>query len=437
MKKVYLLPALAAAVFSWGPGGAQDVELSLSGMTPHLGQQFEARLVSKHTGREADRVKLASISEAGFSVSLEGEVGESYFLDFYADLNQNGRYDAPPADHAWRMSADNLSAGANALSFSHAANFTDIQWKHELKFQLNGMTPHVGQSMGVRLVDTQSGREAGREDIDAVPGAAFEVGLPFLEPGRSYNLDFYADLNQNGRYDAPPGDHAWRLSVGPVDGDETITFSHAANFTDIQWVYEFRLELMSMNPHLGQKLEMRVVDTGAGEEAGRVSLPAILVPDFSLSVAGIEIGKNYNVDFYADLNQNGSYDAPPADHAWRLNFDDDDGDESLSFTHNINFTDIGFPTTAIREIEGLSGWRAFPSPFRESFTLSVSLKRPTRISAALYSPDGLLAHRIFMGELPAGESTLEGEGLQSLPAGQYFILLSDGQGGAVQKILKL
>lgn len=436
MKKYYLVLALVAAMFTGNQLVAQDVVLNLTGMTPHIGQKFEARLVSKRTGKEEDREKVSSISGADFSVTLKGEVGENYFIDFYADLNQNGQYDAPPADHAWRMNADNLSMGSNNFTFSHATNFTDIEWKHELKFQLNGMTPHIGQAMGFRLVDVQNGKEAGREDLSAVPGANFNVDFPLLEPGHSYNLDFYADLNQNGRYDAPPADHAWRLSLGPVDGDKTLSFSHATNFTDIQWVYEFKLDFMNMTPHVGQKLELRVVNSANGEEAGRVSLPAILQPNFTLAVPGIEIGKNYNADFYADLNQNGSYDMPPTDHAWRLNFDDDDGDESLSFTHNTNFTDIGFPTTAIQEINGLSSWKVFPNPFRESFLVSVSLEQPARLSAVLYNMAGQKVNTLFDGPLFAGDNTFEGKGLDSMPVGQYYLVLSDGYGISVQKLIK-
>ncbi len=434
MKKLTLL-LLAVAGFLLPKGlFAQEVVFNLTGMSPHVGQKFEARLIDKATMEEEDRESVASIAGPDFSITLNGETGRSYFLDFYADLNQNGVYDAPPADHAWRMDADNLSAGMNMFSFSHATNFTDIQWRHELRFQLTGMNPHVGQQFGVRLVDQATGEEVGREDIDAIETADFNIDLPFLEPGHTYNLDFYADLSQNGLYDAPPTDHAWRMTVGPVDGDETVTFPHGTNFTDIGWVYEFRLEFFNMNPHVGQKLELRLVNTGTGEEAGRATVPEILLPDFEVRVPGIQVGENYNADFYADLNQNGAYDAPPTDHAWRINFDDDDGDESREFTHNTDFTDIGFPTS-VQEISSLAGWEIFPNPATERIQVSLNLREATRLSARLYDANGNLLRTLFQETAPARESSFQADGLDKLGSGLYYLVLQGAGGTAVRKIV--
>lgn len=433
MKKSSLL-LLAVAGFLLPRGlHAQDVLFNLTNMNPHIGQKFEARLIDKATMKEEGRESVASIPGANFSVNLRGETGRSYFLDFYADLNQNGVYDAPPADHAWRLDADNLASGMNTFSFSHGTNFTDIQWRHRLRFQLTGMNPHVGQGFGVRLVDQATGKEVGREGLDAIEMANFDIDLPFLEAGHTYNLDFYADLSQNGLYDAPPADHAWRLTVGPADGDETVTFPHATNFTDIEWVYEFKLEFFSMNPHLGQKLELRVVNTGTGLEAGRASLPEILLPGFELRVPGIQVGQNYNADFYADLNQNGSYDPPPADHAWRINFDDDDGDESREFTHNTSFTDIGFPT-AIKEIGSLESWNAYPNPVSESLRIELRLRQPAYLSARLYDNQGRLLRTLFRGMAPSGPSSYQANGLGELSSGMYYLVLQNGEGVAVRKI---
>lgn len=433
MKKLtLLLLAISGLLLPEGLSG-QDVVFNLTGMNPHIGQRFEVRLIDKATMKEEDRETVTAIPGADFSVELKGETGRSYFLDFYADLNQNGVYDAPPADHAWRLDADNLAAGMNMFSFSHATNFTDIQWRHQLRFQLTGMNPHVGQGFGVRLIDQATGKEVGRESLDAIEMANFDIDLPFLEAGHTYDLDFYADLSQNGLYDAPPTDHAWRLTVGPVDGDETASFQHATNFVDINWVYEFKLEFLNMNPHVGQKLELRIVNTGTGEEAGRATLPEILVPNFEVRVPGIQVGQNYNADFYADLNQNGSYDSPPADHAWRINFDDDDGDESREFTHNTNFTDIAFPTST-REILTLVSWEAFPNPVAESLRINLNLREATPISARLYDSQGSLMRTLFQATAPAHQSSYQADGLGELSSGLYYLVLQSGEGAAVKKI---
>jgi type IX secretion system substrate protein len=516
-------------------GNAQTVVLNFSNMTPHVGQKLEVRLIDKSTLKEIDRVSMNSIAMASFSLNLIGETGGSYFVDFYADLNQNGVYDAPPLDHAWRMDADNLSAGNNMLNFSHNTNFIDIQWKHLLTIDFTNMTPHIGQQLEIRVRDVnQTGREVGRFTMPAIMSADFMVGLPYLDLGRTYFIDFYADLNQNGTYDAPPTDHAWREMVSEAQGDEnlsfshntnfadigesstltldftnmnphvgqmlelrvlettsgkevervkqmigmpdfkveipgiqsgksydidfyadlnqnglydappvdhgwresftatdgnqTISFSHNTNFEDINWVYQMTLAATGMTPHLGQKLELRVVNTDGGSEVGGFSMPSVMVPFFFIRVPGLQVGENYDVDFYADFNENGVYDAPPTDHAWRVNFDDDDGDETVEFGHNTNFTDIMFPT-AVREIDGLESLRVFPNPFSNSIFISFDLNDRAELIFSLYNSIGQIVKVISRDDVFSGNNTLSFKGLNDLERGFYFLKIENIEGG--------
>ncbi|RMF32296.1 MAG: T9SS C-terminal target domain-containing protein [Bacteroidetes bacterium] len=524
---------------------AQTVMLNLTDMTPHLGQKFEARLIDKRTLKEVDRTSMAAIPDAVFSVNLEGEVGGSYFVDFYADLNQNGVYDAPPADHAWRLSADNLQAGNNMVNFQHNTTFTDIDWRYLLTLDFQDMNPHVGQMLGVRVRSvTRVGKEVGRVYVASIPGPEFTVELPFLELGHSYLVEFFADLNQNGLYDAPPTDHVWRETLDDVAGDATITFVHGTNFTDvgwtnlltvnltdmvphvgqllelrvlengsereigrikrmidvadlaveipgiqdgkeykvdfyadlnqnglynappmdhawrldlkdrppgdasldfshnttftdIEWEYLLTLNLNDMNPHVGQKFELRLVETDPGDdEIARFSMPAILKPHFIVCVPGLQVGSSYNVDFYADLNQNGTYDAPPTDHAWRLPLTDDEGDETLDFDHNTTFTDIMFPT-ALRELHVLTSLTLSPNPFHDGFLLDLQSEQPLKLDISLLDAQGRPVRSLARAFSFTGESTLEFQGLSDLPAGTYFLLLQNEDGaGKVKTLLK-
>ena len=70
--------------------------------------------------------------------------------------------------------------------------------------------------------------------IEEITDADFKLEAYGIQPGSSYNIDFYADLNGNGQYDAPPTDHAWRLILSTVMGDEELDFSHNTSFTDIE-----------------------------------------------------------------------------------------------------------------------------------------------------------------------------------------------------------
>ena len=98
-----------------------------------------------------------------------------------------------------------------------------------------------------------------------------------------------------------------------------------------------------MDPHLGQQFELRVVNTLTGVELQRVTVPEILQPEMELEFTVLEEGASFWIDFYADHNGNGRYDAPPTDHAWRLVIDDASGNVTLDFSHNTDFTDIAWP----------------------------------------------------------------------------------------------
>jgi len=62
--------------------------------------------------------------------------------------------------------------------------------------------------------------------------------------------------------------------------------------------------------------------------------------DFDLKSYVIQPGRSYVADFYSDHNSNGVYDAPPVDHAWRMETGEAMGDVNVDFEHNTNFTDI-------------------------------------------------------------------------------------------------
>ena len=77
-----------------------------------------------------------------------------------------------------------------------------------------------------------------------------------------------------------------------------------------------------------------------------------MVPNYTVEVPGFDLNKDYNIDFYADLNGNGSYNAPPVDHAWRQTFNSSYMEILLSaFSHNANFTDIQWPGATVVDDE--------------------------------------------------------------------------------------
>lgn len=216
----------------------------------------------------------------------------------------------------------------------------------DLMVNLDGMTPHVGQMMEFRVATGNTLISA--YVLDPLPSATFAFTVDSSVPDGAHRLDFFADLNNNGSYDAPPADHAWRVDL-PTSGDVNVSFSHNTTFTDISDPsvsdsgLGFLLDLSGFQPHNGQLFEAKVVHVSTGRVVGQYRLDEVPNPNFDIEIRDIvQSGEQYNVDFYADLNGNGSYDAPPTDHAWRVTQTATSHGLEVIFSHNTSFTDIGF-----------------------------------------------------------------------------------------------
>ena len=113
--------------------------------------------------------------------------------------------------------------------------------------------------------------------------------------------------------------------------------------------YAFTLNLAGMGPHLGQTFYLRIWHAGTGNEVARTEIEPLVTTAFSVNVPDtLILGERYYVDFWVDVNMNDKYDAPPpinpgGDHAWRRVIGPIAGDTALSFTHDTNWTDIGWP----------------------------------------------------------------------------------------------
>lgn len=102
-----------------------------------------------------------------------------------------------------------------------------------LTINFTGMTPHVGQMLTLYVRELPSGKTLDTLVVDAIENADFSLQSYVIQSGTSYVLDFYADHNENGMYDAPPTDHAWRVETGEAIGNLVVEFTHNTNFTDI------------------------------------------------------------------------------------------------------------------------------------------------------------------------------------------------------------
>ena len=401
----------------------ENVTINFSNMSPHLNQNLYIRFVDKSTLQETNRTTVL-VSTANFDVILSAvDIGGSYFIDFFADVNANGRYDAPPTDHAWRLNLNN-AVGNDTLAFSHNATFTDIKWQNILTINFAGMTPHIGQMLEIKLENSTLEKEIGRVKIPAIATASFPVQIIGLTESGDYSIEFYADVNGNGLYDVPPTDHAWKVGFNYSGGNAEVSFTHNTTFTDIAWKYLLTVNFQNMTPHLGQLFELRVVKVENLEEVGRISLPAVLLPIYSVYVPGFDLNKDYNIDFYADLNGNGSYNAPPVDHAWRSTFNSSTGDFVSDFSHNASFVDIQWPGATAVEGETNSPvdyalLQNYPNPFNPSTQIQFNLPEPRNVKLIVYNLIGQEIKTLVNGFKESGSHTINFDAL-GLNSGVYI-----------------
>ncbi len=426
-------------------GWEYQLHLQLSEMTPHLGQLFEARVFDILNQKEVGRAKLEAIPRSDFQLEVVGLDSVGYYrVDFYSDHNGNKLYNSPAEDHAWRIETGKTS-GNTTVHFMHNTDFTDIDWHYRLRLEISDLTPHLNQKFEARVVEKESGREVGRASLQSVHTDEFELFIPGIRLNTDYDVDFYADFNQNGVYDAPPDDHAWRLSYNPGDdGDNNLSFSHNTDFKDIQWAYLFKLALQDMDPHVGQMFEIRLVEPDGRGEVERKRIREIVRPSFTVPLSGLKPDMDYRVDFYADLNQNMQYDAPPTDHAWREMFAFSEGDTTVLFTHNTNFTDIQFPTSiAEPKREDIPNRFAlypnYPNPFNPVTTIAFDLPETAPVTLTIFNSLGQKVRTLLNSRLPAGHYQVRWNGLDrsgnQVSSGIYYYRLEHRSAVDVRRMM--
>ncbi len=227
---------------------------------------------------------------------------------------------------------------------------------------------------------------------------------------------FSHTFNTPGVYDYQCDPHVGVGMVGQVIVEESL-FKLTVNFT-------------GMDPHVGQMMKLFVKDQSSGETLDSVVLSSIEDADFDIESHILEVGGDYFVDFYADLNQSGGYDAPPTDHAWRLVVDNAMGDVDLDFTHNTTFTDImNEGTTSAASTYAKMALKVYPNPAASLITIeSESMIR----SAEIFSISGAVVKSV-----PGIDSRRRSISLDGLAGGVYFIkVTSDNAAGASLRIIK-
>jgi hypothetical protein len=293
------------------------------------------------------------------------------------------------------------------------------------------MSPHVGQDLWLAVIDTETMNEVGRVHVVAELTFVVEIAN-ILEDGKSYHVDFFVDYNQSGYYDPPGTDHAWRLELNNVLGNETLDFAHQVAFTDVEWKHRLRLSFTGMSANIGQELNLYVRDLDSGSYLDTVRMSSIADPEFNIDSYAIVPGGTYMLDFFADLNGNGMYDAPPVDQAWRFESGQTTGDLDLEFSHNQAYTDIFAPLGVLSEAVPFRV-SVYPNPTKQFLLVSMEALQGSRTSISILN----MAGNAVLSQTFPGSGTKVELDLAALPAGIYILQLDNSDHRSFSRFIKL
>jgi hypothetical protein len=230
-------------------GDYTDFRFTLVGMTPHVSQMFEYRIIdSNNFIQSRGIVNPLGSPDVILNVlaAIPPKLNGTYRLDFYADVNHSGGYDGlgevVTNDHAWRI--DPLVDyppgtvtpvdGLTQVTFTHNTFFTDIDTfpsgtPNKPTDTGLGATIHVVNADGlqndliqVRVVATDGSRTVGMYRVPQMTQTTFDLSIPgCIEVGNDYNVLVFVDANADGKYEDPSkpgGDLGWSL---PATADAT------------------------------------------------------------------------------------------------------------------------------------------------------------------------------------------------------------------------
>jgi plastocyanin len=350
--------------------------------------------------------------------SFGNSVGTGWTYEY--TFNTAGSYDYQCDPHAGMGMVGKVVVNPKASTgpFVLTVNFT-------------GMTPHVGQTLWLAVIDQATKKEIGRVK-KSVTTAAFAINVSGIESGKSYNVDFYADLNKNGVYNAPPTDHAWRLQANNITGNTTLNFAHNITFTDIAWKNKLTVSFTAMTPHIGQMLSLYLRNATSGLYLDTVIIASITTAAFEVNSWKIVPGNSYKIDFWADLNKNGTYNPPPTDHAWRILLNNVKSDTIISFVHNTTFTDIFSATSSQNLADQTNDFRLYPNPATQFIELKVPQSMKAIRTLKVYSIAGVLIDEQIA---PANTDALRLD-ISRYKNGIYFMEINTNSYKTVLKFLK-
>jgi hypothetical protein len=236
-----------------GCESARTLCLRLDNFTPHIDELVVADLVNAdhilraramldplaNGGATADIVLPLAIDAT--EVPAKGEDSPLH-LEIFGDKTGNRMYDSAGGDHDWKVP---LPPSAH-LVFEHNSDFVRLLPRPQsiggdFHMHLTGMSVHMGKMLEVMVIEYETGRSVGLYRLQSIAGDTIDITIPDIIDvgGVMYRIEFYADLNDNRKYDGIPTDHAWVLLGESGTKDLHIEFEHGTNFAELNYQRPF------------------------------------------------------------------------------------------------------------------------------------------------------------------------------------------------------
>jgi hypothetical protein len=184
-----------------------DIEFSVSGMTSHVKEYFEARIVDE-TGVTQTRLVsevLGGEAEA-FTIPAGVPVGSNLRLEFYADHNHDGTFDLAPApgDHSWVLGINGFAPdpvdSVVRIPFAHNTSFQTLDAEKTFganaKIHVANVGGLAGKRLQLRVADASSRHTVGLYRVPVLAKASFDAQIrAIIDPaeGTRYQLEVSVD----------------------------------------------------------------------------------------------------------------------------------------------------------------------------------------------------------------------------------------------------
>ncbi len=215
-----------------------DVEFSVAGMTSHVKEYFEARIVDESGVTQTRLVSEVLGGEAeAFTIPAAAPVSSALRIEFYADHNHDGVFSlAPtPSDHSWIVAINGFAPDplddVVRIPFAHNTSFQTMDT--EKTFGTDAIIHVVnagslsGKRIQLRVADASSRHTVGLYRVPVIAKAAFDAQIrSIIDPaeGTRYQLEVSID---DGSGNGIQGFRDFGTSTGASPGLQ-MTFDPAA-----------------------------------------------------------------------------------------------------------------------------------------------------------------------------------------------------------------